>query len=116
MPRWRPASASPNSATASSRIPTILPRIRTSTTRCPVDPTFAAAEHVVLRTSDGTESDSGAIRFPRGTAMPPLNMAGLPERFTDCVRGWDGSAALLNQLARLERLPNLAWLGAEGSR
>ena len=71
---------------------------------------------MVLRTSDGTELDSGAIRFPRGTAMLPLSMAELPARFSDCVRGWNGGAALLNQLARMERLPNLAGLGAEGFR
>jgi hypothetical protein len=55
--------------------------------------------------------DSGEIRFARGSAALPLSEAELHAKFTDCARGWNGGAALLDQLARLERLPELAGLG-----
>jgi 2-methylcitrate dehydratase PrpD len=91
----------------------MLPRvsIATSTTRCPIEPAFAETDRVVLRTSGGTMLDSGDIRFPRGNAMLPMTETELHEKFTDCVRGWNGGAALMEQIARLEHLPELRGLG-----
>jgi 2-methylcitrate dehydratase PrpD len=96
----------------------MLPRVRvaTSATRCPIDPTFAETDRVVLRTSSGAELDSGDIRFPRGNAMLPLSEAELHEKFSDCVRGWNGGAALMDQLTRLEHLPELGGLGTGAPR
>jgi 2-methylcitrate dehydratase PrpD len=91
----------------------ILPRvsIATSATRCPIEPAFAETDRVVLRTSSGAMLESGDIRFPRGNAMLPMSEAELQEKFNDCVRGWNGGAALMEQLARLEHLPVLRGLG-----
>jgi hypothetical protein len=68
-------------------------------------------DRVVLQTSGGARLDSGDIRFPRGNAMLPMTEAELHEKFSDCARGWNGGAALMEQLARLEHLPELGRLG-----
>jgi 2-methylcitrate dehydratase PrpD len=88
--------------------------ITTRDTRCPIDPTFAETDRVILRTTNGEVLDSGEIRFPRGNAHNPMAEAELHAKFADCTRGWNGGGLLLEQLSQLETLPGLAALG--GSR
>lgn len=91
----------------------LFPKLRVTTrdTRCPLEPAFAETDRVLLHTTSGEVLDSGEIRFPRGAAQNPLEEAELHAKFTDCTRGWNGGAALLEQLSRLETLPALAGLG-----
>jgi 2-methylcitrate dehydratase PrpD len=86
--------------------------ITTRDTRCPIDPTFAETDRVILRTTKGEVLDSGEIRFPRGNAHNPMAAPELHAKFADCTRGWNGGGLLLEQLSRLETLPALSALGS----
>jgi 2-methylcitrate dehydratase PrpD len=88
--------------------------IKTTATRCPIDPTFAESDRIILRTVKGDVLDSGEVRFPRGNAMLPMSEDELSRKFSDCTHGWNGGGALLEQLGRLERLKDLRMLGAAG--
>lgn len=92
----------------------LFPKVSVTTrdTRCPIDPTFAETDRVILRTTKGEVLDSGEIRFPRGNAHNPMAEPELHAKFTDCTRGWNGGGLLLEQLSRLETLPALAALGS----
>lgn len=85
--------------------------ITTRDTRCPLEPSFAETDRVVLRTTKGDVLDSGEIRFPRGNSQNPMAEEELHAKYADCTRGWNGGGALLDQLSRLETLPGLTALG-----
>lgn len=84
-------------------------------THCPIDPSFAYADQVVIETNDGRSFDSGEVRFARGHAKLPLSLAQLREKFVDCVAlgrttsGMDEATgvALYEKLAALERQGNV---------
>ena len=52
---------------------------------CPIDPSFALTDRIVIETIDGRVFDSGDIRFPLGNALNPIDTAGLKQKFDDCV-------------------------------
>jgi len=58
---------------------------------CPIDPTFAYADRVVIDLADGRSFNSGEIRFALGNAMNPIDAAGLRCKFMDCLAA--GAAA-----------------------
>ena len=59
--------------------------IEVTDTVCPLDPSFAFSDQVVIELDDGRVSDSGPIRFPLGNAMHPMNAADLKTKFMECM-------------------------------
>ncbi|WP_454737238.1 MmgE/PrpD family protein [Cupriavidus necator] len=70
---------------------------------CPLEPSFAFADRVVLELADGTRLDSGDIRFARGHAQLPLHQADIEAKILQCVapeeQAW--AADLVRQLRDL---------------
>jgi 2-methylcitrate dehydratase PrpD len=93
----------------------LLPKVAVeiSETACPVDPAFALADRVWIRTTGGELLDSGEIRFALGHARCPLDAAGLRRKFLDCIAhgrtGFDG-LALYERLLAIEALPDVRQL------
>jgi 2-methylcitrate dehydratase PrpD len=85
---------------------------------CPIDPSFALTDRIVIETVAGKTFDSGEIRFPLGNAMNPIDAVGLKQKFDDCVltgqtnnpslKGIDSD--LYQRIAALESLPNIRQL------
>jgi aconitate decarboxylase len=91
---------------AGLRDPTIrdlMPRVRTHTvdTSCPLEPSFAYEDRVVITTTRGTVLDSGPIRFARGHALRPLDEAEVRAKLLACVRV-DETALAAATLARID--------------
>jgi aconitate decarboxylase len=53
--------------------------------QCPLEPTFAFSDRVVVTLHDGRTLDSGDIRFPLGNAGNPLDGLGMKAKFLDCL-------------------------------
>jgi len=66
----------------------LMARVEVGTTApgCPVEPSFALNDRVVLHLTDGRVLDSGPIRFARGHALAPLPQTELEAKFMACVR------------------------------
>lgn len=85
---------------------------------CPIDPSFALTDRIVIETVAGKTFDSGEIRFPLGNAMNPIDAVGLKQKFDDCVltgqtnnpslKGID--SGLYQRIAALESLPDIRQL------
>lgn len=60
-------------------------RVHTVAAGCPMEPSFALHDQVVLHLADGRVLDSGPIRFARGHARKPLPAAELDAKFRSCV-------------------------------
>lgn len=58
---------------------------RTTDTRCPIEPSFALHDEVVLHLKDGRCLRSGPIRFALGHAQRPLGEDLLQEKLLGCV-------------------------------
>jgi len=71
---------------------------------CPVEPSFALNDRVVLHLSDGRALDSGPIRFARGHALAPLPADELDAKFMGCVASAEHARAraLLTALRRVD--------------
>ncbi len=70
---------------------------------CPVEPSFALHDQVVILCQDGTVLDSGPIRFARGHALFPLSDEDIRAKFLGCIRPAEEMAAR-QLLSRLEAL------------
>lgn len=70
---------------------------------CPLEPSFAFMDRVVVETDDGTQFDSGDIRFARGHAQLPLTRGELEAKLIACVSPQERDMAV-NLIARLRRL------------
>jgi 2-methylcitrate dehydratase PrpD len=77
---------------------------------CPLEPTFAFTDRVVVETGDGAQRDSGEIRFARGHAQLPLTRGELEAKFIACVPPAERAMAV-GLIARLSQL-----LQAPGAR
>jgi 2-methylcitrate dehydratase PrpD len=77
---------------------------------CPLEPTFAFADRVVIELADGTRVDSGEIRFARGHAALPLEPAEVEAKVLQCVppEQRDMAADVVARLRRLLREPGAA--------
>lgn len=66
----------------------LIPRVRTHTIAagCPIEPSFAYEDRVVITCRDGRVLDSGPIRFALGHAQRPLDAAQLREKLMACLR------------------------------
>jgi aconitate decarboxylase len=99
------------------RVREAMAKVRTETldTRCPIDPTFALTNRVILDLKDGSRLDSGEIRFARGNAQQPLKDEELKAKFLDCAAGIGETeaAALYERLHRLDELDSLRKLGVD---
>jgi 2-methylcitrate dehydratase PrpD len=88
-----------------------MAKVRTATldTCCPIDPTFALTNRVIVELEDGRRLDSGDIRFARGHAKLPLQDRELKAKFLDCAAGVEGidAAALYGRLDKLDQLDSL---------
>ena len=69
-------------------IQALMPRVQTRTvqTSCPIEPSFAYTDEVVLALRNGSTLASGPIRFARGHAELPLTDAQVREKLFACVR------------------------------
>jgi 2-methylcitrate dehydratase PrpD len=86
-------------------------RTLTTDTRCPVEPIFALADRVRVRTTTGRELDSGEVRFARGNAKSPLALHELREKFVDCAATAPVDAGtLFDGFCALDRVPDLGRL------
>jgi aconitate decarboxylase len=86
-------------------------RAVTTDTRCPVEPIFALADRVRVRTATGRALDSGEVRFARGNAKRPLALHELREKFLDCAATAPLDAGtLFDGLCALDRAPDLGRL------
>jgi 2-methylcitrate dehydratase PrpD len=86
-------------------------RTLTTDTRCPVEPIFALADRVRVRTTTGRELDSGEVRFARGNAKSPLALHELREKFVDCAATAPVDAGtLFDGVCALDRVPDLGRL------
>ncbi|VWX61294.1 conserved hypothetical protein [Burkholderiales bacterium 8X] len=65
----------------------LMPLVRTHLvdTRCPIEPSFAYEDQVILTTRSGQRFDSGPIRFARGHAERPLTDAEVKAKLFACV-------------------------------
>lgn len=74
---------------------------------CPMEPSFAFADHVIIELRDGTRLDSGDIRFARGHAQLPLEPAQLEAKVLQCVppEQREMAADLVTRLRGLLRAP-----------
>lgn len=74
---------------------------------CPLEPSFALHDRVVIELDDGATCDSGDIRFARGHAQLPLDRSQLETKVLECVppaeRGM--AAELIVRLRRLLQAP-----------
>lgn len=59
--------------------------VETVTPGCPVEPSFALEDRVVIHLAGGCALDSGPIRFARGHARAPLPESELGAKFLGCV-------------------------------
>lgn len=69
------------------RVRALMRRVQTHTTdtRCPLEPSFAYEDEVVLELRDGRRLSSGPIRFARGHAELPLAPGQLEEKLSGCL-------------------------------
>ena len=74
---------------------TLMTRVAVATVPpgCPVEPSFALNDQIVITLHDGTRFDSGPIRFARGHALLPLSGADLASKFMGCVAPPEHQAA-----------------------
>lgn len=70
---------------------------------CPLEPTFAFADRVIVELADGTRLDSGDIRFARGHAALPLEPEQVEAKVLQCVppKQRDMAAEIVTRLRRL---------------
>lgn len=87
---------------ADPQIRRIMPRVRVSTTEqaCPLEPSFALNDRVRITLTDGTELDSGPIRFALGHADNPLSIEQVVAKVKDCAGGGNEAlaAAVLSEV------------------
>lgn len=78
----------------------LMRHIHTTTvdTRCPIEPSFAYEDRVVITMKSGATWDSGPIRFARGHAMRPLNNTQLTEKLHACARDASEAATALKRI------------------
>lgn len=62
---------------------------------CPLEPSFAFSDRVVIETTDGRTLDTGPIRFPLGNAGNPMSAEALRAKFLDCVQTGMSEGSLL---------------------
>ena len=60
-------------------------QIKTVSPGCPVEPSFALNDQVVVHLKNGILHDSGPIRFARGHALLPLSDADIRNKFLDSI-------------------------------
>lgn len=93
----------------------LLPKVRITTVDASDEdePLFAPSDKVRITLADGRKLAGRPIRYARGHARNPIELAELRDKFEDCV----GTAfagphreALFNRLAGLEKLPSVAAL------
>jgi aconitate decarboxylase len=70
-------------------------------TSCPLEPSFALQDRVVLTLHDGRRLDSGPIRFARGHAQRPLDDQGLLDKLRACAPSAAQADAALRQIDAL---------------
>jgi aconitate decarboxylase len=80
---------------------------------CPLEPTFALTDRVVVTLSNGQTLDSGEIRFPLGNAGNPLDESGMRMKFLDCLESAKSQGAQLSVSSEelYDRLSRLASIG-----
>ena len=71
---------------------------------CPVEPSFAMHDEVVIKLKDATVLASGPVRFARGHALCPLSDADIRTKFLGCVApsGQNAAQALYARLQCLD--------------
>ncbi|HYF16532.1 MAG TPA: MmgE/PrpD family protein [Ramlibacter sp.] len=81
----------------------------------PDDPVFAPADRVRVTLADGSQLDSGEVRFARGHPQLPIASEQLRAKFMDCAAslGEQRAAWLFGTLQALEQLRDLRELIAE---
>lgn len=77
--------------------------IETVDTRCPLEPSFAYTDRVLLKLRNGQVLDSGPIRFARGHAENPVEDSVLRDKLMSCAGTGDESLACA-VLADIDRL------------
>ena len=87
-------------------------RITTVDTVCPIEPTLALWDSVVLSMRDGRRFDSGKIFEPRGFGATPVTVQELRVKFVDCAAhgGRTGVESLFDRLMSLEKLADVRLL------
>lgn len=87
-------------------------RITTVDTVCPIEPTLALWDSVVLSMRDGRRFDSGEIFEPRGFGATPVTVQELRVKFVDCAAhgGRTGVESLFDRLMSLEKLADVRLL------
>jgi len=78
--------------------------IKTVSSGCPVEPSFAFTDEVVVHLSDGVTLDSGPIRFARGHALLPLSDEDIRKKFLDSIERveLESGRRLLSHLETIE--------------
>ncbi|MCY1263864.1 MmgE/PrpD family protein [compost metagenome] len=79
---------------------------------CPLEPSFAFADRVIVELADGTQLDSGDIRFARGHAQLPLHRDDIEVKVLQCVAPEDQAWAA-DLIKKLRELVSSADNGAE---
>lgn len=101
----------------SAGVRALMPKVRVSISEepNPEEPLFARHDEVSIRLADGTVLESGPVRYAKGHARNPLELAELRAKFSDCVGEALAQArrdALFERLSRLETLADTAVLYA----
>lgn len=87
-------------------------RIHTVDTVCPIEPTLALSDRVVITTRDGRTLDSGEVFEPRGFGATPVTAQELRAKFLDCAAhgGRSGVEPLFDRLMGLDKLADVRLL------
>ena len=89
--------------------------VKINETPCPLEPSFALTDRVVVTLNDGRTLDSGEIRFPLGNAGNPMDESGMRMKFLDCLASAKelgvavpvAGETLYERLVQLESAPSI---------
>jgi aconitate decarboxylase len=89
-------------------IQALMERVKAKTVEpgCPIEPGFALHDEVTVELMDGTQLDSGPVRFARGHAKRPLPADGITAKWQGCLA--HRSHPQHELLARLQQLGDSA--------
>ena len=100
-------------------IQALMERVQVHTVEagCPIEPGFALHDAVSVELSDGSQLDSGPVRFARGHAKLPLPAEGITAKWQGCLAHCsDAQPELLDRLQQLGGSSGIAlshWLRAQ---